>query len=87
MDVAYVLVDGVLPRADAVTTRPRVKLRPGDKNRWTRSSERTDEMDVWMVIFPQANCLWENFGKFWQFWADSPALTVADSMPQLGLKS
>jgi hypothetical protein len=57
MDVAYVLVDGVLPRADAVTTRPRVKLRPGDKNRWTRSSERTDEMDVWMVIFTQTRPL------------------------------
>jgi hypothetical protein len=26
-------------------------------------------------------------GRFWQFWADFAALTVADSMPQLGLKS
>jgi hypothetical protein len=31
--------------------------------------------------------LWANFDKFWQFWADFAALTVADSMPQLGLKS
>jgi hypothetical protein len=31
--------------------------------------------------------LWEDFGKFGQFWADFAALTVADSMPQLGLKS
>jgi hypothetical protein len=34
--------------------------------------------------------LWADFGKFWQFWqfwADFAALTVADSMPQLGLKS
>jgi hypothetical protein len=31
--------------------------------------------------------LWANFGKFWQFWADFAALTVADNMPQLGLKS
>jgi hypothetical protein len=27
-----------------------------------------------------------NFGSFGQFWADFAALTVADSMPQLGLK-
>jgi hypothetical protein len=31
--------------------------------------------------------LWANFGKFWQFWANFAALTVADSMPQLRLKS
>jgi hypothetical protein len=31
--------------------------------------------------------LWADFGKFGQFWADFDALTVADSMPQLGLKS
>jgi hypothetical protein len=30
---------------------------------------------------------WADFGKFGQFWADFAALTVADSMPQLGLKS
>jgi hypothetical protein len=30
--------------------------------------------------------LWADFGSFGQFWADFPALTVAD-MPQLGLKS
>jgi hypothetical protein len=33
----------------------------------------------------------DKFGQFWavfgQFWADFAALTVADSMPQLGLKS
>jgi hypothetical protein len=28
-----------------------------------------------------------NFGNFGQFWADFTALIVADSMPQLGLKS
>jgi hypothetical protein len=28
-----------------------------------------------------------DFGSFRQFWADFAALTVADSMPQLGLKS
>jgi hypothetical protein len=28
-----------------------------------------------------------NFGSFGQFWADIAALTVADSMPQLRLKS
>jgi hypothetical protein len=27
------------------------------------------------------------FGKFWQFWADFPAFTVDESMPELGLKS
>jgi hypothetical protein len=32
-------------------------------------------------------CLWADFGKFWQFWADFAALTVAESMPKLGLKS
>jgi succinate-acetate transporter protein len=26
-----------------------------------------------------------NFGSFGQFWVDFAALTVADSMPQLGL--
>jgi hypothetical protein len=31
--------------------------------------------------------LWADFGSFGQFWADFAALTVADSMPQLGLKS
>jgi hypothetical protein len=34
--------------------------------------------------------LWADFGKFGQFgqfWADFAALTVADSMPRLGLKS
>jgi hypothetical protein len=31
--------------------------------------------------------LWTDFGKFGQFWADFVALTMADSMPQLGLKS
>jgi hypothetical protein len=35
---------------------------------------------------------WWNFkvsalGRFWQFWADFAALTVADNKPQLGLKS
>jgi hypothetical protein len=28
-----------------------------------------------------------NFGSLGQFWVDFAALTVADSMPQLGLKS
>jgi hypothetical protein len=27
------------------------------------------------------------FGQFWAVWADFAALTMADSMPQLGLKS
>jgi hypothetical protein len=41
--------------------------------------------------------LWADFGKFWQilavlgsfgqFWAEFPAFTVAESMPELGLKS
>jgi hypothetical protein len=31
--------------------------------------------------------LWADYGKLWQFWADFAALTVDDSMPQLGLKS
>jgi hypothetical protein len=31
--------------------------------------------------------LWADFDKFGQFCADFAALTVADSMPQLGLKS
>jgi hypothetical protein len=31
--------------------------------------------------------LWADFGKFGQFWVDFAALTVADSMPQLRLKS
>jgi hypothetical protein len=28
-----------------------------------------------------------DFGSFGQFWAEFAALTVADSMPKLGLKS
>jgi hypothetical protein len=28
-----------------------------------------------------------DFGSFEQFWAEFAALTVADSMPELGLKS
>jgi hypothetical protein len=31
--------------------------------------------------------LWADFSSFGQFWADFAALTMADSMPQLGLKS
>jgi hypothetical protein len=31
--------------------------------------------------------IWANLGSFGQFWADFAALTVADNMPQLGLKS
>jgi hypothetical protein len=31
--------------------------------------------------------LWADLGSFGQFWADFAALTVADSMLQLGLKS
>jgi hypothetical protein len=31
--------------------------------------------------------LWADFGSFEQFWADFPAFTVAESMPELGLKS
>jgi hypothetical protein len=30
---------------------------------------------------------WADFGKFGQYWADFVDLAVADSMPQLGLKS
>jgi hypothetical protein len=32
-------------------------------------------------------CLWANFSKFWQFWADFAALALADSMPKVQLKS
>jgi hypothetical protein len=35
-----------------------------------------------LIIFGQ---ILAKFGSFGQFWADSTALTVADSMPQLGL--
>jgi hypothetical protein len=28
-----------------------------------------------------------DLGRFWQFWAEFAELTVADNMPQLGLKS
>jgi hypothetical protein len=30
---------------------------------------------------------WADFCKFWQFWAEFAALTVADSMPKPKLKS
>jgi hypothetical protein len=36
---------------------------------------------------PQANCFWADFGIFWEFWADFAALAVADSMPELQMKS
>jgi hypothetical protein len=32
-------------------------------------------------------CLWADFGKFGQFWADFTALALADSMPEDHLKS
>jgi hypothetical protein len=32
-------------------------------------------------------CLWANFYKFWQFWAKFATLTVAQSMPEVRLKS
>jgi hypothetical protein len=41
----------------------------------------------WHFKVPQANCLWANFGGFGQIWEDSTTLTVAESMPELGLKS
>jgi hypothetical protein len=31
--------------------------------------------------------IWADFGSFGQIWADFPAFTVAESMPELGLKS
>jgi hypothetical protein len=31
--------------------------------------------------------LWADFGSFGQFWAEFAAFTVAESMPELGLKS
>jgi hypothetical protein len=37
-----------------------------------------------LIVFGQ---ILANFGSFGQFWADSTAWTVADNMPQLGLKS
>ena len=37
-----------------------------------------------LIVFGQ---IFANFGSFLQFWADPAAFTVADSMPQLGLKS
>jgi hypothetical protein len=50
--------------------------------------EKHLNLNFWLYFkVPQANCLWANFGSFGQFWVDSAALTVADSMPQLGLKS
>jgi hypothetical protein len=30
---------------------------------------------------------WANLAKFWQFWAEFAALTVAESMPEARLKS
>jgi hypothetical protein len=32
-------------------------------------------------------CLWADFRKFWQFWADFAALVVVDSMLEVWLKS
>jgi hypothetical protein len=37
-----------------------------------------------LIVFGQILAILGNFG---QIWADSAALTVVDSMPQLGLKS
>jgi hypothetical protein len=37
-----------------------------------------------LIIFGQ---ILANFGSFGQIWANFIALTVADNMPQLGLKS
>jgi hypothetical protein len=37
-----------------------------------------------LIVFGQ---ILADLGSFGQFWADSAALTVADSMPQFGLKS
>jgi hypothetical protein len=33
------------------------------------------------IRVPQANCLWVDFDKIWQFWADSADMVVVDSMP------
>jgi hypothetical protein len=37
--------------------------------------------------FGKVGQFWAVLGSFGQFWADFAALTVVDSMPQLGLKS
>jgi hypothetical protein len=32
-------------------------------------------------------CLWADFGSFEQFWAESAAMTVVESLPKVWLKS
>jgi hypothetical protein len=32
-------------------------------------------------------CLWADFSKFWQFWANFASLAVDDNMPEVWLKS
>jgi hypothetical protein len=40
----------------------------------------------WYFKVPQANGLWADFDKIWQFWIDSVAMAVADSMPSFERK-
>jgi hypothetical protein len=41
----------------------------------------------WYFKISQAICFWANFGKFWQFWANSTTLPMVDNMPLDGLKT
>jgi hypothetical protein len=50
--------------------------------------EKNQKLKFWWYFkVPQANCLWANFGKIWQFWADSTVQAVAESMPEARLKA
>jgi hypothetical protein len=40
----------------------------------------------WYFKVLQANSLWANYDKFWQFWAESTTLALCESMPEVRLK-
>jgi hypothetical protein len=35
----------------------------------------------------QANCLWIDFSKFWQFWAEFATLAMVENMTEARLKT
>ena len=63
-----------------------------NKNTYPSASSIHRNFYFWVTLKSQILVAFQSswsqlfLGKFWQFWADSTALTVAKSLPKLGLK-
>jgi hypothetical protein len=63
-----------------------------NKNTYPSASSTHRNFYFWVTLKSQILVAFQSswsqlfLGKFWQFWADSTALTMVESMPKLGLK-